>query len=116
MQLVHFPSAAGFDEGQPGKWQVSTSTGSHPVWRADGKELFFITGGGEVTAVDFAAENGTPRIGTPHVLFQTNASTLGIYSFTVAPDGKRFIVNTLTEAGANRPLTLVTNWTAELKK
>jgi Tol biopolymer transport system component len=24
-----------------GKWQVSTSGGTYPIWRKDGKELFF---------------------------------------------------------------------------
>jgi hypothetical protein len=32
------------------------------------------------------------------------------------PNGQRFMVSILTEDAANRPLTLLTNWNAELKK
>ncbi|HKW24466.1 MAG TPA: protein kinase [Terriglobales bacterium] len=102
-----------------GTWQVSTSPVGPAVinWRADGKELFFATGTLELMAVSFAAENGTPHLGTPHTLFHLHSSVLGIPAFTVMPDGKRFIVNSAPEgASTGRPLTLITNWTADLKK
>ena len=107
-----------FPSGQ-GKWQVSSSPVGPAVinWRADGKELFFATGTLELIAVDFAVEKGTPRLGAPHALFHLTSSVLGIPAFTVMPDGKRFIVNTAPEgASTGRPLTLITNWTADLKK
>jgi eukaryotic-like serine/threonine-protein kinase len=103
----------------PGKWQVSTSHVGPAVinWRADGKELFFFTGTLDLNAVDFAVENGTPRLGSPHALFHLRSSAYGNPAFTVMPDGKRFIVNSAPEgASTGRPLTLITNWTADLKK
>ncbi|HEV2115489.1 MAG TPA: protein kinase, partial [Terriglobales bacterium] len=103
----------------PGKWQVSTSESGPAVinWRADGKELFFFTGALELMAVDFAVEKGTPRLGSPHALFHLRSSGLGNPAFTVTPDGKRFIVNSAPEgASTGHPLTLITNWTADLKK
>ena len=104
----------------PGKWQVSSSAVGPAVvnWRADGKELFFATGTLELMAVDFAAENGTPRLGTPHALFHLPSSALGNIAFTVTPNGKHFIVNTVPQGAvfSGLPLTLITNWTADLKK
>ena len=38
----------------------------------------------------------------------------GSVTYDVSPDGKRFIVNTSNTA-EDQPLTIVTNWTAELK-
>ncbi len=110
--LKPFPSGSG-------KWQVSTSPVGPAVinWRADGKELFFFTGTLDLMAVDFAAEKGTPRLGSPHTLFHLRSSGLGNPAFTVTPDGKRFIVNSAPEGSSTgRPLTLITNWTADLKK
>jgi hypothetical protein len=35
---------------------------------------------------------------------------LGAYAYDVWPDGKRFIVNTLTEAPTSSSITMVLNW------
>jgi len=53
-------------------------------------------------------------LGTPHVLFQT--ATLHNGPYVVTADGKRFLVNSEDVNEAPQPLTLVENWTAELKK
>ncbi|MEO8725933.1 MAG: hypothetical protein ABI383_07380 [Acidobacteriaceae bacterium] len=66
-------------------------------------------------AVDVAAENGTLRLGTPHLLFATPFLSDREGAFTVTPDGKRFLLNVATGSGG-KPLTLITNWGAELKK
>jgi hypothetical protein len=64
-------------------------------------------------AVDFNAETG--RAGAPRELFQTRivATSLAGFQYDVAPDG-RFLINSLP-SGAT-PLTLLTNWTAALKR
>ena len=36
------------------------------------------------------------------------------FPYDVTPDGKKFVINTLNEQ--NTPLTLVVNWTANLKE
>ena len=35
---------AGALSGSGGKWQISTRSGSEPMWRGDGKELFYLNG------------------------------------------------------------------------
>jgi len=100
------------------KWQVSTSGGARVAWRADGRELFFLTGTASVMEVDFVAENGTPRLGTPHALFRPplfSFSSLTTLTFDVTPDGQRFIMPNTPEGTAQR-ITLITNWLADLKK
>jgi Tol biopolymer transport system component len=45
-----------------GKWQVSTSGGTYPIWRKDGKELFFLSLSWVVTAVPIGAEGGKLKL------------------------------------------------------
>jgi len=33
-----------------------------------------------------------------------------------SPDGRRFLVNTLVQAGVSSPMTVVVNWMAALKR
>ena len=58
-------------QGPPpsGKVRISSSGGRSPVWRPDGRELFFVSRGSQIMAVDIRS---TPRLeaGTPHLLFR----------------------------------------------
>jgi len=117
-----FPRGAGV----PGKRAVSTAGGEEPRWRPDGKELFYIDPGGRLFAVQI--QNGPPKagfaMGEPTALFDMRLSRddrrLGFpaplsRAYDVAPDGRRFLVRTIREPGAEAPLVLVTNWQALLK-
>ena len=67
--------------GPGGKWQVSTSGGSFPRWRRDGKEIFFLNGGNTVMA---AAVNGSGKafeVGAVRRLFQARLRTDGYLGF-----------------------------------
>jgi dipeptidyl aminopeptidase/acylaminoacyl peptidase len=51
--------------GKTGKWQVSVAGGRYPRWRADGKELFFLTKNDTIlTAVDVDLSGSAPRHST----------------------------------------------------
>jgi Tol biopolymer transport system component len=94
------------------KYQISTAGGTLPQWRRDGKELFYVTTDGTLMAVPMAL--GAPvRAGAPHALFA------GVETREFAPsrDGQRFLVNVpaVGERAALPPLTMVLNWTSELK-
>jgi len=105
-----------FPSGE-GKWQVST-TGSRglAVWRGDGKELYFLSIGGKMTAVEVREKGASLELGTPQELFQANTFSITGTPFAASADGKRFLINGTTAQTASQPLTLVTNWTADLKK
>jgi hypothetical protein len=66
-----------------------------PRWRRDGRELYFLSENGEVTAVaiDPAAGAG---FGRPTPLFATPLSATGWSTFDVDPTGERFVAPTGT--------------------
>jgi dipeptidyl aminopeptidase/acylaminoacyl peptidase len=110
--------------GPGGKHQVSTSGGSQPVWRADGKELFYLAADGTMMAVPIDA-TGQFNAGVPQALFKTIArigSRRAIAlldmerSFAVTKDGKRFLVSATPAQSRATPLTVVLNWTATIQK
>ena len=68
--------------------QVSRGGGCTPVWRKDGKELFYMAGHSQVMSADVNASFGL-KIGPPKALFQvgevtlpTHNSCLGEYGVT----------------------------------
>jgi dipeptidyl aminopeptidase/acylaminoacyl peptidase len=97
-----------------GKWQVSVGGGDWPVWRADGKELYYIGPDDRLMAVP--VHGGTSfAIGAPQPLFQTNVLK-GLGSrYDASHDGKRFLF-LVTKQEDPAPLTLVVNWASAMKK
>jgi Tol biopolymer transport system component len=104
-----FPSGAG-------RWQVSTAGGSRPNWRKDGKELFFWTTDQQVMAVDVNQKGASLQLGTPHALFKAITVSGASGPYTVSADGKKFVMNTVLPQSISEPLTLITNWPADLKQ
>jgi serine/threonine protein kinase/Tol biopolymer transport system component len=102
-----------------GKWQISTTGGDQPQWRADGKELFYIAPDRGLMAVGIA-EGTTMEVGRPAGLFQTVMPVSGITddrnNYVPSKDGQRFLVNTLADTGNLQPLIMVLNWAGELKR
>jgi Tol biopolymer transport system component len=100
--------------GPGGKQQISSSGGEDPVWRRDGKELFFLSEG-KLMAAEVKTNGSTLEIGNVQLLFDAHSGFGPDAHYDVTPDGKRFIVATLGEGGS-APMNLVVNWTADLKK
>jgi hypothetical protein len=88
---------------------VSLAQGMGPLWRKDGKELFYAAlsaGNFKQMAVD-VKRGQTPKIGVPHVLFD-------LHSDTASADGQRFLsIQGVAEMPAAR-INVVLNWAAEL--
>jgi eukaryotic-like serine/threonine-protein kinase len=110
-----FPAGAG-------KFLVSTAGGSQPRWRRDGKEIFYISADGRLTAVAVKTE---PRFeaGAPQALFDVRIPAGGLTDwfshYDVAADGKRFLVNTVAAGSAGpapTPITVIVNWPAAMKR
>jgi len=98
------------------KWQVSTSGGLNPKWRRDGKELFFLDPADNMMVVNITTSGGTVRLGTPNTLFHAAGLQNQLGTYSVAADGKKFLINSADLKEENQPLVLVQNWPAELKK
>ena len=98
--------------------QISANGGSAPNWRGDGRELFYLEPGGNLMAVNMAPGT-TVEAGPPKTLFLTRISAVGEYpgsgrNYTVAPDGQRFLISTVTEEHRSIPTTILLDWPAVL--
>jgi hypothetical protein len=105
-------TAAGAATG--GQWQVSTAGGVFPVWRPDGKELYYLNPAGAMMAAAITVTGATLAPGSPVVLFPTRIFGGGVEAqlgrqYDVAPDG-RFLINRVLDDSATPPITLLMNW------
>lgn len=101
-----------------GKWQVSIRGGEQPRWRRDGKELFYISADHKLMSLEVKTDAETFEHRTPTALFGTRVGgidTPGDF-YAVTADGQRFILNNLVAEAAYTPITVVINWTADLKR
>jgi len=97
--------------GPGGKRQVSNG-GTHPRWRGDGKEIFYVGSSGTLMAATVLIRDNAVDVGEIRSL-GIPVSRPSLYDVTA--DGQRFLVATPDEQ-KSAPLTLVQNWTALLKK
>jgi Tol biopolymer transport system component len=96
---------------------VSQTGGGHPRWRADGKELYYITPGGRIMAVTVHSGGGdTLQFDPPQLLFQTNRLPKKWNLFDASPDGERFLLNVPIELAGANSLAVVTNWMDMLRQ
>ena len=102
--------ARGFGE-TPGKWQISRAGGSQPVWRGDGRELFYVDPRGVLNVVGIGGDR-TLQPSPAQPLFQTtlpNALAPFRTAYAVSRDGQRFLLNALRPNPQNSAITVVLN-------
>jgi Tol biopolymer transport system component len=117
---VYVQSAPGPNtQVQRGRWQVSTNGGSRLRWRRDGREAFYVALDGNLMAVPLETE-GSFAISAPKKLFHTNIQNPTSYTsspgYAVAADGRRFLMTVPLRERTARPITIVLNWTAALRR
>ncbi len=82
--------------------QVSNAGGNYPLWRGDGRELFYLAPDGVLMAVN--VDPSTNRlVSRPRELFQMNlpfSAAPTIYRYAVAADGQRFLCQNLLDRPA----------------
>jgi serine/threonine-protein kinase len=110
-----FPNVGG------GQWKASTAGGRQPLWARSGKELFYVSPDGALLRVPVEASGAAWKGGTPMKLlegryFTGTASASRLYD--VSPDGQRFLMITApgTDTSASPTISVVLNWTEELKR
>jgi eukaryotic-like serine/threonine-protein kinase len=96
------------------QYQVSTSGGERPIWRRDGKEIYYREGL-RVMAVNVRPKADSLELSTPAPLFELAAGNLNGRYYDVAPDG-RFLVNTSPLTAKAQSFSLVVNWPGGLRK
>jgi Tol biopolymer transport system component len=100
--VVDFPNA-------DRKWQVSRGGGRNPIWRQDGREIFFRSSGSVMVASVTRLEDGI-EIGTPVSLGIAEAPRL------LGSDGERFLVEQRDPAAALNPIGIIRDWPAILER
>jgi Tol biopolymer transport system component len=94
---------------------VSTGGGTSPLWSYDGKELFY-RNGRKMMAV-FVSKSPELTLSPPQVIFERSygyGNTTALTNYDVSGDGQRFLMVKGESAVAS--LTVVLNWTDELKR
>lgn len=109
--VVNVPQAAGGAAIQ-GRWQISIAGGQQPRWRADGKELFFLSDKGQMMSVRVDSNANGFQASPPQSLFPTGLIPLGPkYLYDVSADGRKFAI-LKPVSGAAAPLKVIVNWAA----
>jgi serine/threonine protein kinase len=102
-----------------GQWQISRGGAGPAQWRGDGKEIFYVSGG-KLMAVEVKTDGDTFEMGTPQVLFDIRGTplpgALGGSAFDVSTDGQRFLIGMPVQEATSAPITVVLNWTSDLKR
>jgi serine/threonine-protein kinase len=106
---------------------ISTRGGEQPAWNPNGRELFYVQGGGyapggPTTLMSVTiATTPTFQAGAPRPLFENNTLAIGWgRSYDVAPDGRRFLITPRNGPAPTPPppaqMILVQGWLEELKR
>jgi serine/threonine protein kinase/Tol biopolymer transport system component len=93
---------------------VSSKGGVAPRWRGDGQELFYVADDLTIISVQARESANEFHVLSSQPLFRLQLPyNVGFYDAT--RDGRRFLVNTRTSREQNAPLTIVTNWLAQIQ-
>ena len=92
---------------------VSGGGGALPRWSRDGRELFYVT----TDRVMSTPIRTTPslELGTPVTLFRMDPKRRWD-DFDVSADGRRFLAIVSQTRGAEQPVNVIANWTAEQRR
>ena len=107
-----------FPLGNDRPWRISSSGGIEPQWRADGRELFYISANQQLMAVAVTTQ-GRFEAGTPKALFATGLDPIGIpisgrNQYVVGADGTRFLLNQPRPDAPPAAIVIVRNWQSAL--
>ena len=97
---------------------ISKNGGIEPVWRGDGRELFFIASTATANSLMAAAiDDGGRLVGAPRTLFPLAPRLVAGYSHSYAAsrDGTRFLTTIAEGPPVRDPLTVITNWLAVVR-
>ncbi len=94
------------------KRRISTNGGSNPVWRQDGRELYFLSDDQTLMAVKVTPSAPAPGFSTPTRLFQRKDIVIsgGREIYAPSRDGQRFLILVPVEDDRAKAIQLITNW------
>jgi Tol biopolymer transport system component len=98
--------------------QISSAGGNWARWRSDGREIFWVGLDDQLMAASIVESRNRLQVGEARPLFRVppRLARTVTFSYDVAGDGQRFLFNTPTENIETAPVTVVLNWTEQLRK
>jgi serine/threonine-protein kinase len=95
--------------------QVSIATGRAPVWAHGGRELFFLDSQRGLLMAARVTSKPILTVGVPRrIMSSGSAANLDIDAYDVMPDDRHFVI-VRNNANSQHELSIITNWTEELK-
>ena len=85
------------------------------LWSPDVRRLYYVDSAENIMYVDVRTTGTAVRINKP-IRFARNATFSMQHPIAVAPDGRILVDGHNDDPQASATMTLVTNWTPELKK
>jgi len=99
-----------------GRWRVSQNGGTQPRWRADGRELFFVSKTNRIMAAAISAGAAFDAATPVELPIETEVDLNGgRYVYDVTDQGRRFLVIRRTSQEQPLPITVVLNWPSLVK-
>ncbi len=102
-----------------GQWTISIAGGMQPLWRRDGKELFYLAPDGSLMSVLVKTDQSVFEAGVPRALFKVEvpeATAPFPTDYAVTADGQRFLINTVVDQQQRPTLSVILNWAGALKQ
>ncbi|MGI8423531.1 MAG: protein kinase domain-containing protein, partial [Chloroflexota bacterium] len=110
-----------FPDVNSGRWAVSTTGGTRPIWARSGQELIYVSPTGALLRVG-VARGPSWATTTPALLVKEGYFTIPSWwgrSYDISPDGQRFLMIKEGAAdGTAKPVSMIVvqNWVEELKR
>ena len=98
------------------RWQLSIDGGVQPLWRADGRELYYLGLDAGLYVVEIRAEGDELKASRPQLLFRTFLPVISavVEQYRVTADGGRFLICMTLTSPQREPLRMLLNWPAKL--
>jgi Tol biopolymer transport system component len=98
------------------RWQLSNAGGVQATWKADGREVYYLSPEGALNAVEIHAAADRVDASAPRRLFRTPLPVVStvIEQYRPTADGQRFLFCLPVTAVRTEPLRVILNWPAEL--
>ena len=92
------------------RWQISSGGGVQPVWRQDGRELYYLGLDGTLNAVE-VRPGAQPKFSTPGELFRTGLKpATNVEQYAASRDGRRFLLLKVVDDRNQSRIGVVFNW------
>ena len=94
--------------------QVTTTGAVEPMWRGDGRKLFFLSERDDLCAVYVIRSGASVRFGPVRVLFRAQNLPNTFRRHAALPNGQGFIILTTAPQATAQRMTVLVNWRSAL--